>query len=237
MNNELENKFNLLIQRGVSDLSFEKQMEYLQENFSSICFSTSFSYEDQTITHLLKDTQGIEFFTLDTGRLFDQTYDTWNLTLSRYKIKISSYYPDSEALQEFISVNGPDSFYRSVELRKQCCFIRKVVPLQKALLNKQVWITGLRAEHSSNRQNLNMFEWDQTNQIIKFHPLVFWSSEQVLEFIENNQVPYNPLHKQGYQSIGCSPCTRAIKPTEDFRAGRWWWEDASKKECGLHLKQ
>lgn len=232
----LKESFEDLILRDIPSLSFNDQMLYLQQYFNSICFSTSFSYEDQVITHLLKDFKKIAFFTLDTGRLFEQTYDTWNLTLAKYGLKITSYFPESTSVEEFVNTNGPDSFYKSVELRKECCFIRKVLPLKRALDQKQIWITGLRAEHSINRQNMSPFEWDEQNQIIKFHPLLLWTTQQVISFVEENQIPYNPLHKQGYISIGCSPCTRAIKSTEDFRAGRWWWEDASKKECGLHLK-
>ncbi|ALU27342.1 phosphoadenylyl-sulfate reductase [Myroides odoratimimus] len=233
----LKNQYEKLLESGVEALSFKEQMNYLKEHFEAITFSTSFSYEDQIITHLLKDEREVSFFTLDTGRLFDQTYDTWSLTLAKYKINITAYFPESSLIAEFVNKNGPDSFYKSVELRKECCTIRKVLPLKKALKNQQIWITGLRAEHSPNRQSLTPFEWDEHNQIIKFHPLLSWSTEEVTAFIEQNQIPYNPLHKQGYISIGCSPCTRAIREGEDFRAGRWWWEDASKKECGLHLKQ
>lgn len=232
----LKESFEDLILRDIQSLSFNDQMLYLQQHFNSICFSTSFSYEDQVITHMLKDFKDIAFFTLDTGRLFEQTYDTWNLTIAKYGLKIASYFPESSSVEKFVNTNGPDSFYKSVELRKECCFIRKVLPLKRALDQKQIWITGLRAEHSINRQNMSPFEWDEQNQIIKFHPLLLWTTQQVISFVEENQIPYNPLHKQGYISIGCSPCTRAIKSTEDFRAGRWWWEDASKKECGLHLK-
>ena len=139
-----------------------------------------------------------------------------------------------EELREFVTENGPDSFYQSVEKRKACCTIRKVHPLKKALEGYKVWITGLRSEHSPNRQNMPQLEWDQDNKIIKFHPILHWTTEQVTEYVKNHHLPYNHLHKKGFVSIGCEPCTRAIKEGEDFRAGRWWWEDANKKECGLH---
>lgn len=233
----LEDEFNKLIKSDIAGLAFGDQLAYLKTYFPSICFSTSFSYEDQVITHLLKEHSEVTVFTLDTGRLFDQTYDTWNLTLAKYGLPIKAYYPDTIGIENFINEHGPDCFYQSVELRKKCCWLRKVAPLKRALIGKQVWITGLRAEHSTNRQSMRQFEWDEDNQIIKFHPLLNWTSTMVEEFIKDNNIPFNPLHKQGYVSIGCSPCTRAIKSGEDFRAGRWWWEDASKKECGLHLKQ
>ncbi|KPE51031.1 phosphoadenosine phosphosulfate reductase [Chryseobacterium indologenes] len=201
-----------------------------------VIFSTSFSYEDQVITHLIKDLN-IEIFTLDTGRLFEQTYETWTNTRAFFKKNITAYYPDTEELKQFISENGPDSFYQSVEKRKACCDIRKVHPLKKALAGYDIWITGLRSEHSANRQNMPQLEWDADNKIIKFHPLLHWTSEQVADYVKTHHLPYNQLHKKGFVSIGCEPCTRAVKEGEDFRAGRWWWEDADKKECGLHIHQ
>ena len=200
-----------------------------------IVFSTSFSYEDQVITdYIAKAAPGIQLFTLDTGRLFPETYSTWSATLDKYQLPVTTYYPDDIALKEYVTNNGPNAFYASPELRKQCCHIRKVVPLQKALAGKKIWITGLRAEHSTNRQSLQPFEWDDVNNIIKYHPLLQWSTDEVTAHIHQHNIPYNVLHTRGFVSIGCAPCTRAVKPGEDFRAGRWWWEDNSKKECGLH---
>jgi phosphoadenosine phosphosulfate reductase len=202
---------------------------------SSATFSTSFGLEDQAITHLIATQQlPISFFTLDTGRLFPETYSTWSSTKERYNIIIDAFYPDAAALQQFTSSKGPNSFYESVENRKACCHIRKVEPLQRALRGKSIWITGIRAEQSSNRHDMQQLEWDETHQLIKYHPLLHWSWEAVQQFINEKNIPYNPLHDKGFVSIGCAPCTRAIKPGEDFRAGRWWWEDDSKKECGLH---
>lgn len=231
---DLKDKYKILVQRGIQETTFEKQLDYLETNFSKICFSTSFSYEDQLITFLIKD-KTIHFFTLDTGRLFEETYDTWNRTIAAYKIKIETFYPNENQLKDLVTLNGPNSFYKSVENRKECCNIRKVIPLKKALKDQEIWITGLRAEHSPNRKNLNVFEWDEDNQIIKFHPLLHWKTEDVITFIKKNQIPYNYLHNKGFVSIGCEPCTRKISEGENFRAGRWWWEEESKKECGLHF--
>lgn len=203
-----------------------------------VVFSTSFSREDQAIAHVIfSEVLNIQAFTLDTGRLFPETYSTWSRTLEKYNQPITAYYPDSSALQQFVAQKGPNSFYESVNNRKQCCFIRKVEPLKRALENKKVWITGIRAEHSPGRSDMQQIEWDATNNIIKYHPLLHWTTDEVIAFINTNDIPYNPLHDRGFVSIGCAPCTRAIKPGEDFRAGRWWWEDATRKECGLHVHE
>lgn len=201
-----------------------------------VVFSTSFSWEDQVITHFIFSNHlPIEVFTLDTGRMFPETYSTWSSTLQQYQQPITAYYPDATALQQFVEAKGPNSFYESIDNRKQCCFIRKVEPLQRALRNKKVWITGIRAAHSPNRHDLTQVEWDGGNQVVKYHPLLHWSTDELVAFVHNNHIPYNPLHDRGFVSIGCAPCTRAVKPGEDFRAGRWWWENADKKECGLHV--
>lgn len=213
-------------------------LQLLSSRFEgSIVFSTSFGIEDQAISHMIFDQKlPVEVFTLDTGRMFTETYSTWRQTLETYNQPlIKAYYPNAEALQEFVSAKGPNSFYESVENRKQCCHIRKVEPLQRALKGKKIWITGLRAEQSPNRQGMTQFEWDEANQIIKYHPILHWTWDELKAFIQQNHVPYNVLHDKGFVSIGCAPCTRAIRPGEDFRAGRWWWEDNSKKECGLHV--
>ncbi|HEX5026068.1 MAG TPA: phosphoadenylyl-sulfate reductase [Agriterribacter sp.] len=201
-----------------------------------VVFSTSFSWEDQVISHIIFSEQlDIQVFTLDTGRMFPETYSTWSRTLEKYNQTITAYYPDAISLQHFIAEKGPNSFYESVDNRKQCCHIRKVEPLQRALKNKKIWITGIRAAHSPNRHDMQQIEWDAGNKITKYHPLLNWPTEEVTNFIDTYNIPYNPLHDRGFVSIGCAPCTRAIKPGEDFRAGRWWWEDTSKKECGLHV--
>lgn len=236
MNEDLKSIFQNLLEENINDRSNEDTISKLTDLFpEEVCFSTSFSMEDQVITDILKNQSGIKIFTLDTGRLFEDTYNTWTLTKSKYKVSIKAYYPNQEELEPFIQENGPDSFYTSVDNRKACCNIRKVHPLKRALKGNKVWITGLRAEHSPDRENLQQLEWDESNQIIKFHPLLFWTTEDVKRHIKEKQIPYNILHDRGFISIGCAPCTRAIQPGEDFRAGRWWWEDASKKECGLHV--
>jgi len=201
-----------------------------------VTFSSSFSFEDQVITHEIAS-KGfpVSIFTLDTGRLFPETYSVWNSTNERYNVKIHPYYPKHDLLETFVSQRGPNSFYESVDNRKECCFIRKVEPLKRALAGNSIWITGLRAEHSPARKDLTIFEWDEGNQIIKYNPILHWTTAEVRQYINDNDVPYNSLHDRGFVSIGCAPCTRAIAPGEDFRAGRWWWEDASKKECGLHV--
>lgn len=203
----------------------------------SVVFSTSLGYEDQVITHLIFTNQlPISVFTLDTGRLFPETYSVLNSTLERYKKPIQVFYPHTSSVEQLLTDKGPFSFYESVDNRKECCFIRKVEPLKRALKGHTIWITGIRAEQSGNRSDMPMVEWDEANQIIKIHPLLNWSLQDVKSFIDQHNIPYNPLHDKGFVSIGCQPCTRAIKDGEDFRAGRWWWEDASKKECGLHIK-
>lgn len=202
-----------------------------------VTFSTSLSYEDQILTHIIfSENINIEVFTLDTGRLFAETYSVFNSTRDRYRKEIRTFYPDTGAIEKLVSTKGPNSFYESVENRKECCFIRKVEPLKRALAGKTIWITGIRAEHSMNREGMPQVEWDEANNIIKIHPLLNWTFDEVRSYIKKYNIPYNPLHDKGFVSIGCQPCTRAIKEGEDFRAGRWWWEDSTKKECGLHIK-
>jgi len=225
------------LEQELKNNSVEEDLARLAELFpGDIVFSTSFSFEDQVIAHIIFSKKlDIEVFTLDTGRLFPETYSTWNRTLEKYGQKIIPYYPVAETLGEFVKEKGPNSFYESVENRKQCCHIRKVEPLQRALKGKKIWITGIRAEHSPNRKDLTRLEWDDANQVIKYHPLLYWTTKEVSDRIFIDDIPYNPLHDKGFVSIGCAPCTRAIKPGEDFRSGRWWWEDSSGKECGLHV--
>ena len=220
-------------------LDLDKVLIDLAREFpGAVTFSTSFSYEDQVITHkILTNKLPITIFTLDTGRLFPETYSVWSATNERYNTNIKAYYPDHSLLENFVAVRGPNSFYESVENRKGCCHIRKVEPLKRALKDNAVWITGLRAEHSADRHDMPQVEWDESNQVIKYHPILHWTTEEVKQYINQNNIPYNPLHDRGFVSIGCAPCTRAVKPGEDFRAGRWWWEDNTKKECGLHVHE
>ena len=229
----------LSLQDYIAPLSIPEALQKLAEAFpGKLTFSTSFSMEDQVITdYIVKSEVPVSIFTLDTGRLFPETYSTWSRTLERYNVTVDPYYPNAEKIQEFVRSYGPNSFYESVENRKQCCHIRKVEPLKRALAGKAVWITGLRAEHSPNRGDMQILEWDEGNQLIKYNPLLHWPTSQVWEYINQHNVPYNSLHDKGFVSIGCAPCTRAVRAGEDFRAGRWWWEDQSKKECGLHVHQ
>ena len=211
-------------------------LAFLAEQFpNEIVFSTSFGLEDQAVTHLILANQiPISIFTLDTGRLFNETYSVWESTDERYNTHILPYYPKTTDIEEYVHKNGPLSFYRSVELRKECCHIRKVEPLGRALKNKKVWVTGLRADQSTARKDLPILEWDDTYHLFKYNPILHWTFEDTKAFIKAHNIPYNVLHDKGFVSIGCAPCTRAIKEGEDFRAGRWWWESNSKKECGLH---
>jgi phosphoadenosine phosphosulfate reductase len=220
----------------INRLSIPETLRHLTQRFpGQVSFSTSFSLEDQVILdYIATDHLPISVFTLDTGRLFSETYSVWSASKEKYQIPIRAYSPDFKLLEPFVLEKGPNAFYESVENRKQCCFIRKVEPLKRALAGQKIWITGIRAEHSGNRSQLNLLEWDEGNQLTKYNPLLHWTQEEVKSYIHDHDVPYNILHDRGFISIGCAPCTRAVRPGEDFRAGRWWWEDAEKKECGLH---
>lgn len=217
--------------------NLEDGLRFLSQNTEDkIVFSTSFGIEDQVISHAIfsQKLQNIETFTLDTGRLFPETYAVWDKTLLQYNQPIRVYYPDADKLESYVNTNGINGFYNSVEQRKECCHIRKVVPLQRAVKDSKIWITGLRAQQSDNRNNLQIIQWDEQNQLYKYNPLLHWTTDEVVYYLKQKGVPYNTLHDQNFISIGCAPCTRAVKNGEDFRAGRWWWEDQSKKECGLH---
>jgi len=211
----------------------------IEKHPGKVIFTTSFGNEDQVITDMIFGNDiDIKVITLDTGRLFSETYKVYNSTLDKYKKTIAAYFPPADKVEEMVTKKGPFSFYESLENRKECCNIRKVIPLKRALNGNEIWITGLRAEQSENRKDMKKFEWDAGNQIIKYNPLLDWSLEKVKTYIKEKHVPYNVLHDKGFVSIGCEPCTRAIRPGEDFRAGRWWWEQgAGKKECGLHVAE
>jgi len=210
-------------------------MRELTELFpGKVAFSTSFGHEDQVLSDIIfRNKLPVRVFTLDTGRLFEETYQTYYETLGKYKQPIEVYFPDRQTVENLVTQKGPYSFYESVDNRKECCFVRKIEPLKRALHDVQIWITGLRGGQSENRQQMPLLEWDAGNQLIKYNPLIHWSIEEVEAYIDQNRVPYNRLYNKGFKSIGCAPCTRAIEPGEDLRAGRWWWE-ASHKECGLH---
>ena len=220
----------------IKDLTPQQVLSTMAEHYAgSIVFSTSFGWEDQVISQMIfSKNLPIKVFTLETGRMFPETYYVWNRTLETNGQPIHAYYPDKDALEKMLTAKGPSSFYESVENRKECCGIRKVEPLKRALKDQKIWITGIRAEQSANREDMDWVEWDEAHQLIKIHPIFHWTLDEVKAYVKKHSIPYNPLHDKGFPSIGCQPCTRAVAPGEDFRAGRWWWEDASKKECGLH---
>ncbi|HKD25174.1 MAG TPA: phosphoadenylyl-sulfate reductase [Xanthobacteraceae bacterium] len=201
-----------------------------------IVFTTSFGLEDQVILHHICEAGlDIDVVTLDTGRLFPETYTTWEETERRYGRRIRAVYPRQSALEDLIAVRGINGFYRTREARVACCDVRKVEPLTRALAAAQGWITGLRADQSADRAKINLIAVDRTHNLIKFNPLIDWSLQAAQDFAAAHEVPINSLHQKGFLSIGCAPCTRAVRPGEPERAGRWWWEDSSKKECGLHV--
>ncbi len=214
---------------------FQKIESLTGDHPGKVLFTTSFGYEDQVITDIIfTNNLPVKVVTLDTGRMFEETYKVFRSTREKYGKPIRVFFPPADKVEKLLNEKGPFSFYESVENRKECCFIRKVLPLQRALNGNEIWITGLRASQSTYRSDLEEFEWDEANQIIKYNPLINWSLEEVKDYVKKHHVPYNVLHDQGYVSIGCEPCTRAIRPGEDFRDGRWWWEKNSGKECGLH---
>ncbi|SOE19962.1 phosphoadenylylsulfate reductase (thioredoxin) [Spirosomataceae bacterium TFI 002] len=218
----------------LNDLTLLERLEWVSKNYKKVVFSSSFGQEDQVITHQIASNKlDIEIFTLDTGRLFPETYELMDKTRAKYKLDIKTYFPDTDKVEKLVSEKGFHSFYDSVENRKECCGIRKIIPLKRALKGAEVWITGLRAEQSENRQEMKIWEWDEGNKVFKFNPLIDWTYDQMTEFIKAENIPENTLHKKNFVSIGCQPCTRAIAEGEHPRAGRWWWE-TSQKECGLH---
>jgi len=226
MRNKLENK------------PVEDQLKTLAEIFpDKVVFTSSFGIEDQVISHMIFENEiPVEVATLDTGRLFPQTYKVFNETLKRYRKNISVYFPDREDVENMVTEKGPFSFYLSRENRLECCRVRKLAPLNRALKGKECWISGIRASQSDTRGQMDWLEFDEDKKLFKFYPLFNWTFEDVWRFIKANNVPYNVLHDKGYVSIGCEPCTRAVEKGADFRSGRWWWEEGSQKECGLHVK-
>ncbi|SOD14517.1 phosphoadenylyl-sulfate reductase [Pedobacter xixiisoli] len=224
------------LKQELEGLDVVAKLKYLAEKSKNkIVFSTSFGWEDQVVTHLIfANNIPIKVFTLETGRLFPETYYVWNRTLEIYQKPIHAYFPQNDLLQNMVNAKGPSSFYESIENRKECCYIRKIEPLKRALAGNEIWITGIRADQSTNREGMEDVEWDEGNQLFKFHPIFDWTLEDVKHYVKDNNIVYNTLHDKGFPSIGCAPCTRAVREGEDFRAGRWWWEDQSKKECGLH---
>jgi phosphoadenosine phosphosulfate reductase len=210
----------------------------VESGFSPAVFATSFGAEDMVLLDLIsRHARSIGVFTLDTGRLPEETYRLMSEVRDRYPVEVGVFCPDTAELERFVDLNGPDAFYKSVAQRKECCHVRKVGPLRRALEGKKAWVTGLRREQSPTRDGLGVRGFDEANGLEKFNPLLDWTWDDVRAYIAENGVPYNALHDRGYPSIGCAPCTRAVSPGEDIRSGRWWWEDAANRECGLHVRK
>jgi len=202
-----------------------------------IAFASSLGLEDQVITAMIAEAGlDIPIFTLDTGRLFPEAYDLIDRTVKRYGLPIRSYFPDAAEVEEMVAEGNVNLFRDSIEQRKLCCTVRKVRPLRRAQEQLDAWVCGLRSGQGATRQKVEPVEWDAGAGIFKINPLAAWDEDRMWEYVRDNDVPYNPLHDQGYPSIGCAPCTRSVLPGEDHRSGRWWWEDADSRECGLHQR-
>ena len=216
----------------------QQLLKQIATDHPTVSFANSLGAEDMILMDLIaKHAPTIEIFSIDTGRLPAETYDLIDRATKHYKRKIKVYFPEQSAVENYVRINGINGFRDSIAQRQDCCHARKVEPLQRALKGKSAWITGLRREQAVTRKNLSTSEFDQANGLQKYNPLIEWSEEDVWNYIHEHSVPYNALHDLGFPSIGCAPCTRAIEPGEDVRAGRWWWESAEQKECGLHVKK
>jgi len=214
----------------------QSRLSEIAAGFGNVAFASSLGAEDMIVTDaILTSRLSIAIFTLDTGRLPRETVELLDRMRQRYSHQIEVYRPDADEVAGYVSAHGVNAFYESVDLRKGCCHIRKVKPLARALAGRDAWITGLRRTQSVTRTELPLREFDTGHGLVKFNPLADWSEEEVWAYIRDRDVPYNALHGRGYPSIGCDPCTRAIRPGEDIRAGRWWWESRDNKECGIHV--
>lgn len=221
------------------EVSPEDLLAYFLNAFPGrIALASSLGYEDQAITHMLANSgKPFRIFMLDTGRLFPETYHLIDRTNLTYNTRIEVFFPDYRLVQEMVQKKGVNLFYDSVENRRECCGIRKLEPLRRAFEGLDVWICGLRREQSVTRFQTGMIEWDESNGLIKLNPIIYWTEKQLLDYIDLHKIPFNELHHKGFPSIGCQPCTRAVKPGEDIRSGRWWWETPEQKECGLHQRK
>lgn len=229
----------LKYQNKLKNTSPEEILKWAIDFFKvdNIAFASSLGAEDQVLTDMLmKIDVNVNIFTLDTGRLYQETYDLIAETAKKYNFKFQIIFPEASSVEKLVNENGVNLFYDTIEKRKLCCKVRKLEPLKRKLSGLDAWICGLRKEQSVTRYSLEKIEWDESFNLIKINPLADWSEEQVWEYIKKNNVPYNKLHNENFPSIGCAPCTRSVKPGENIRAGRWWWEEPQKKECGLHLK-
>ncbi|AXX88486.1 phosphoadenosine phosphosulfate reductase [Malaciobacter marinus] len=210
---------------------------FLNQYRSKVALASSLGAEDQVLTDIIfKIDKSSKVFTLDTGRLNPETYDVMDATNLKYGVKLDVYFPNLDKVEQLYQTQGINGHFESIDNRKKCCNIRKIEPLKRALKNLDVWFTGLRSSQSITREDMKLVEWDEAFKLIKVNPLIKWSEKDVWDYIKANSVPYNKLHDKGYPSIGCAPCTRAVKDGEDIRAGRWWWENPEHKECGLHKK-
>ena len=219
------------------DSAYNILVYFLKMYKGKIRLSSSFGAEDQVLTDMMsKIDNSASIFTLDTKRLHPETYDVMDATNLKYKKTIDVYFPDTLSVEELCKTQGIDGHYESIEKRKNCCSVRKIEPLRRALDGFDIWITGLRADQSVTRTQTPFIEYDDNFKIIKLNPIIGWKHDDVWDYIKENNVPYNKLHDQGFPSIGCAPCTRAVEDSEDIRSGRWWWENPEHKECGLHIK-
>ncbi len=228
-----------LLNKQFQKSSTEEVLHYfINKHQGKVGFSSSFGAEDQVLTDLiLKQNNNVKIFTLDTGRLPYETYDVMDRTNLKYGIKVDVYFPEASHIESLYKEQGINGFYESVVNRKACCYARKIAPLKRALKDIDVWITGLRQSQSVTREALSLVEFDESNALIKLNPLISWSEKDIWDYIKEHNIPYNKLHDEDYPSIGCAPCTRAVKTGEDVRSGRWWWEEPEHKECGLHTNK
>ncbi len=233
---ENKNKISLW-NEALKDAETVEILQWAGKEFSSkVKFASSLGLEDQVITDMIvKSVPEIPVFTLDTGRLFQETYNLIQETEDKYNIKISVFFPDTNDVQTMVANHGVNLFYNSIELRKMCCHTRKVKPLNRAFSGLDSWVCGLRREQAVSRTDVDTVQWDAANKLVKVNPLYNWSEDDLWQYIKKHNVPYNKLHNQGFSSIGCASCTRAVKDGDDVRAGRWWWELPEQKECGLHV--
>lgn len=236
----LDDKYNLSEMNGFLENKSPKEIIDYAINLlgvERVTTASSLSIEDQMLTQLaINSNKNSRIFVLDTGRHFQSTYDVMDETQRKYKFKYEVYFPDTRELEDFVRTYGPNTFYIDVENRKKCCTIRKTNPLKRALENVDAWIVGLRREQGVTRTSIPIVDYDETHGILKFSPLAKLTEEEVWAYIKENKIPFSELYNKGFRSIGCEPCTRAVKEGEDIRAGRWWWENPESKECGLHLK-
>ena len=221
------------LKNSIEAKSIEESMAILASQFpEKVIFTTSFGIEDQIITQkIFTNNLNIKVATIDTGRLFPETHEVFYQTLMRFGRTIHTYFPDYKSVEKLVTEKGPYSFFGSVEDRKECCKIRKVVPLERALEGMQVWISGFRAEQSDFRSQMQQLEYDENKKLYKYYPLFNWTYQEVRQYAKERYVHYNPLHDKGFVSIGCQPCTKAIQQGEDYLAGRWWWENEGCKDC------